>query len=798
MRYVIVLSWLVLSASSAAGLANGEPPISDTANPLFEQFRNAPTSQDALRLARESVADPSVLRLGMLLPERHVRLLAWAVYRYPNPAARIDLEEMMSAPDQVAGYWAAKALGRIGDSASIPALAAQFPEKGNAFWEINSGGADARGRMYYFKYVQKRGEPVSRVATDAPPDMPNIRVAYAALEALGGIGGHEAEAILQQEAQRDHYLIRHGAVRALGELRCASARDFLAKMAVDDPVLIVRMAAKAALARVEGTERPMSPSPPDLPPSIVFIKTKERTESNLGFRDSYPYPRVPWYAWGQNLYSLTPPQPDGELKNLTNLTEGAVQGAELSYDGKTILFAMRKNFQTDGFHICEINLDGSGLRQLTSGNCNDVDPYYLPDGRIVFCSDRAGYREFYHQERSRVLYTMNSDGSEIQQISFNPNSDFEPIVFRDGRILYGSYRFYGWDGGPTAIPQDPRKGISRIETVLRTILPDGSQDQVFYGSMRGGFYTTLRPTPYANQYQTTAWPRTNQMMGVSVSFPRVLPDGRLVCVTPSGLTIVDPSEGPMDREIPLYPEIMNLAGGEEVYIHSFDDQNPVGRLTAPYPIGGDWVLLSYAPWHDTRWNGYGIYLCNLKTREMRLVYDDPQMSDVDALPVVPHERPTAIPTTRRRTDSDTGYVYCPSVFNSDLPFDRSKVAGVRVLEAVQVGLSMNGNLGFQTRDLGTAPIADDGSFYVEVPADTPFRFALVDADGKTLVHETEFNFVRPNERKGCVGCHEPKGDTPPNGNGKAMAMKPYRALRKAGDLIYGGTVDRSYNYIVRE
>ncbi|NOZ22401.1 MAG: hypothetical protein GXP25_15075 [Planctomycetes bacterium] len=792
-RSVIAFSLMLFVAGGAVG-----DPKTDTPKTLFEQFKKAPTAQAALQLARKGQTDPSRLRLGLMLPEPAPALLAWAMYQYPNPAVRRELEGLLKSADQVAGYWAAKTLGRIGDPASIPALAAQFPEKDREFWEISSGGRNRRGRMYYFRYIRKPGERARRVGVPAPSDMPNIRVAYAATEALGHIGGERAAQILMRELGRDHYLIRYGAVQALGKIRNEAARDKLKEMAQRDPVLIVRTAAQEAVARIDGTYRASASPPPELPPSIVFIKTKERTESNLAFRDAYPYPRVPWYAWGQNLYTLTPPQPDGELKNLTHLTDGGVQGAEVSYDGKRILFAMRKHFKTEGFHIYEINVDGTGLRQITSGNCNDIDPQYLPDGRIVFCSDRTGYHEFYHQERSRALYTMNADGSNIQQITFDPNSEFEPIVLPDGRILYGSYRFYGWDGGPTAVPQDPRKGISRIETVLHTILPDGTQDQMFYGSMRGGFYSTLRPMPYANQFQTTAWPRTDQMVGVGISFPRVLPDGRLVCVTPSGVAVVDPKKDPLDCEMPLYPEILNLAGGEEVYIHNFDDQNPIGRLTAPYPIGGDWIILSYAPWYDTRWNGYGLYLFNLKTREMRLVYDDPDMSDVDAIPIVPRPLPQVIRPRKVPADADTGFVYCQSVFNSDLPFDRSKIAFVRVLEAVQVGMSLNGNLGFQTRILGEAPISSDGSFYVELPADTPFRFALLDAERNVLVHETDFNYVRPNEQKGCIGCHERKGVGVVNAVPLAMHRPPYQAVRKRGDLVYGGRLSRSYTYIVRE
>ncbi len=316
--------------------------------------------------------------------------------------------------------------------------------------------------------------------------------------------------------------------------------------------------------------------------------------------------------------------------------------------------------------------------------------------------------------------------------------------------------------------------------------------------MRGGFYSTLRPLPYANQYQTTAWPRTDQMVGVSVSFPRPMDNGRIVCVTPAGLTVLDTARAPLDCELPLFPEILNLAGGEEVYMQSYDDQNPIGRFTAPFPLNGNWILASHAPWYDRRLNAYSLQLLNLETREMRLVYDDPDMSDVDAIPIAPRPVPPVRPSVRPPTASKTGFVFCQSVFNSDLPFDRRDVAAVRVLEAEQVGLSMNGNLGFQTRLLATVPLASDGSFHVEVPADVPFRFALVDAAGKTLVHETEFLYVRPGERKGCVGCHEPKPTSNPNTRGLAVSAPPYRAVRKRGDPVYGGRFDRSYNYVLRE
>ena len=96
---------------------------------------------------------------------------------------------------------------------------------------------------------------------------------------------------------------------------------------------------------------------------------------------------------------LVPARPDGKLTRLTHLTTGAVFKPEPSFDGKKVLFAMRRDGE-DWFHLYEVNVDGTGLRQLTDGPFNDFAGTYLPDGRIVFCSDRTGYLEEYHEERS--------------------------------------------------------------------------------------------------------------------------------------------------------------------------------------------------------------------------------------------------------------------------------------------------------------------------------------------------------------------------------------------------------------
>lgn len=770
---------------------------------LYRQLVATKEPAAALMLAQAGDAAVPLLVQALERKDRVAALCAWALTQHPHPGTAPALRARLLQVDQVAGYFSARALGGMPSPENVMALAALLPNEANGFWELSSGGVgrlrdawDSTGRRYN---------------ESAPTNMANLRVAYVAMESLGQIGGPEAAQALVRALANDQYLIRYGAARGLGRMRHRDAEEKLTELSKRDPVLVVRQAAKQALAVIQDEmlavsvdilktspqwtpSGPPSKTRPELPASIAFVKTKLRSDATLGFRDSYFFPKTPRYHAGENLYTLTPPRPDGTLKNLTQLTNGAVQGPEVSFDGTRILFAMRRDKGRDGFHIFEIHSDGSDLRQYTEGNCNDVDPCYMPDGRIAFCSDRAGWQEYYHQERSRLLYVMNADGRGMEQITFNPNQDYEPFVLADGRVSYSSYRFYAQDGSEGPL-RGEWMGLARIETVLRSCNPDGSADNLLYGAMRGSFYVPMRPMPFGDQF--AGWHKRGYHVGVSVSQQKEMPDGMILCMTPTGLTLVDPALAPLDCELPLYPEVVNLAGGEEVYIHNYDEMNPVGRYTTPYPASAGWAWVSHAPWHDLRANGYGIYRMNLATRELELIYDDPQMSDVDPVPLAPRPSPLVRSSTLKPS-TPTGRIVCNSVFNTDVPFDQSAVRAVRVLEGVQMGQSIAANAAFRTRILGTTPIHPDGSFNIEVPADVPLRFELLDEDGRMLVHETEFNSVRPGETKGCIGCHENRRKAAPNFRPLALDHPPSQTLRQGGDLIYMGQKARPYNRVYRD
>jgi hypothetical protein len=55
--------------------------------------------------------------------------------------------------------------------------------------------------------------------------------------------------------------------------------------------------------------------------------------------------------------------------------------------------------------------------------------------------------------------------------------------------------------------------------------------------------------------------------------------------------------------------------------------------------------------------------------------------------------------------------------------------------------------------MGTAPVEQDGSFFVKTPADRAIRFVLLDAKGSVLRQEHGWFWIRSGEQRICVGCH---------------------------------------------
>ena len=158
----------------------------------------------------------------------------------------------------------------------------------------------------------------------------------------------------------------------------------------------------------------------------------------------------------------------GKTRTLINTDTGNLRDPEISFDGKRVIFSMRMN-KEDDYHIYEIGIDGSNLKQLTSAKgVSDIDPLYLPDGGIVFTSTRQPKYCMCNRHIMGNLFRMESDGANITQIGVSTLFEGHSTMLNDGRILYDRWEYVDRNFGDA-------QG-------LWTVNPDGTKHSIYYGN----------------------------------------------------------------------------------------------------------------------------------------------------------------------------------------------------------------------------------------------------------------------------------------------------------------------------
>ncbi|MHC4755041.1 MAG: TolB family protein, partial [Planctomycetota bacterium] len=171
---------------------------------------------------------------------------------------------------------------------------------------------------------------------------------------------------------------------------------------------------------------------------------------------------------GGRLLILDGLHPGGKVRKLAPQKPGSFWRPDISFDAKKVLFCY-KSHEDKSFHIYEINIDGTGLKQLTFGDYDDLDPIYLPDGHIMFSTTRCNtYIRCGPYIHSYVLARCDSDGKNVYLISLNNECDWLPTLLDDGRVIYSRWEYTD-------------KSLWRVQS-LWTTSQDGTGVSAFWGN----------------------------------------------------------------------------------------------------------------------------------------------------------------------------------------------------------------------------------------------------------------------------------------------------------------------------
>ena len=493
--------------------------------------------------------------------------------------------------------------------------------------------------------------------------------------------------------------------------------------------------------------------------------------------------------------------------------QGLVRDPDVHFNGRRVLFSMR-TARDENYSIYELQVNPQrgfavvpgSLRRLTADrDVTDIDPFYLPDGRIMFTSTREPKYCHCNMHIMANLYRMEADGANIHQIGKSTLFEGHGSLLPDGRVLY-----YRWEY------VDRNYGDAQG---LWTVNPDGTNHAVYWGN------NTVSP---AAVFDGRAIPGTD----------------RAVCIFGSchdrpwgSLAIIDRSWGIDNRNaaVRIWPKsarrLISVDGNGLPSPFMCDHFRQLkSRYEDPYPLvdpvtgtGGTYFLVSRsvntAPvdkpvrrTDDLNDLVMGIYLVDTLGNEILLHTEKPGC--FDPMPLAPRHRPPVIPD-RRDFQSATGTMYVADVYRG-VPMQgvkRGAVAALRVVESIEKRFwtgplwrcaqfkkgSSRGNTlnrpaiswaGFEVKQiLGTVPVEPDGSAYFEVPADRFVYFQLLDHDGMLISTMRSGTMVQPGEALSCIGCHENRLSTPPPLKMTAAFRRPPRELSG----WYGPA--RPFNYV---
>jgi len=481
---------------------------------------------------------------------------------------------------------------------------------------------------------------------------------------------------------------------------------------------------------------------------------------------SYSHLVMQYYGWraraGGGIFTLDRPGRSFRTREITGdkLDDGSVLEPRLSYDARRIVFSYVKcrgksyqpgnvaNNGTEGYyHIWEINTDGSELRQLTDGPYDDLMPAYLPDGGIVFSSTRRrGYsRCFGGQFSSRwhiyTIHRMDGDGRNVRILSCHDTNEWFPTVTSDGRILYARWDYIDRD--------------AVTHQNLWSMRPDGTNPIAVWGNATRSPHCSFqaKPIPGSTKFVFTASAHHSVTAGsLAIVDPTVSNDGQ------KAITRITP-------EIP-FPES--------------EGRNIREYYGSPWPLSEKYFLVAYSSkplvWEPgaNAPDALGIYLLD-RFGNRELIYRDPKIGSTNPVPLVARQKPPVLATNLPPDAPATGEMLLTDIYQGlgDIPRDTIKELRIIQLFPKTTPYANNPRMGIAGEEngraiLGTVPVEPDGSARFTVPALKPLLFQALDKDGFAYQTMRTVTYVQPGESVSCVGCHENRMTATPHANPMAM------------------------------
>ncbi len=508
------------------------------------------------------------------------------------------------------------------------------------------------------------------------------------------------------------------------------------------------------------------------------------------------------YVPGGSLDLLSPPRPDGKVINLTaDFPTADFNGVDVSFDAKQAVFSMKKD-GSDHYHLYTVQLtpgaDGKyEIHQKTAGDYDDINPIYMPGGRIAFATNEMytamGTRadEYEHGRVVTQLASITVDGGDADRHldSQNLSHTVAPFLRHDGKVGYSRWEHLG-----------PVNDVK-----IFTASPDGTQMLAVAGQHN-------KPV---NSLINIREIEPNVMIGIGTTRNRTIHAGTLIRIDARNhndpvcldKTADQTGHACLDEEHATFTILTPDVPGS-------NGPSPDGRYREPSVLPDGRILVSWAdgPVNDLNEQSqtppdFGIYVFDPVTQKNQLIYNDRTMWSLGAMAVAPRVEPPVIGDLQRGVDgtqpvrigsvnvtntSLTDSINGAEFKNTPLGDALKGAVKVRIIEGfsseaakgvTMFGLTMHEGAAV----LGEADVYPDGSWLANIPPYIPFHLQPIDKFGLSIRSQGLWIQGMPGEDRRCVGCHESR-----TGQGvPAFGQNPTVAEQKGPEDFTEAITDRT-------
>jgi hypothetical protein len=387
------------------------------------------------------------------------------------------------------------------------------------------------------------------------------------------------------------------------------------------------------------------------------------------------------------------------------------------------------------------------VKVLTADYYSAMSPSISYDGKFLLFTGQLKENDNWQ------IWEMNIGNLKPRQITSSNENCIDPAYLPNGRILYSR----------SNVNDSLKAGYS-----LYTCNLDGSENKRITFNPSTYFASNILADGRVLTIGKQLYPNFGQQM-----FMVMRPDGtkaEMFYQGDLGSSLTTRGREISDGKI-VFVELLNINSNRGRLIsisynrplHSRIDLSSeiIGDFRSVFPELSQKLLVSYRKSDSDR---YALYEFDIQNKALgKAIYSSNEYEILDAIivgkSVIPKKLPSEVDMGVK-----TGLLLCQDINVTDIQssigaLNNSKALGIEVL-----GLDSS---------LGAVKVEEDGSFYLKVLADKPFRIQTIDKDGNILRGPGSWIWLRPNERRGCVGCHEDHELVPQNKIPMAVKNNPF-------------------------